>query len=127
MGRKSTIETINNHIWGVPGYVRILPKDYILSISNEKFIFTKEFVNVNAADQMITTISKSGTPQRLILSHSSHIVLNECVDWLIKYGDTCGKLIPEFESKNFSVFDRLEKYRKLQKKKNKRRRKPLYK
>jgi hypothetical protein len=118
-GRKTNIELINDAIW----YKRIIPKDYVMSVSNEKFVFTREFVNVNASNQMVNTISKSQMAKKIILSHSSPKVLNDCVDWLIKYCETFGKLMPDIEIKNVKVFDRIEEYRKKQTKVNKRRRK----
>jgi hypothetical protein len=121
-GRKTNIELINEAIW----YKKIWPKDYVLSVSNEKLVITREFVNVNAADQMVNTISKSMLPKQMILSHASAKVLNECVDWLIKYCDMFKVLMPDIEIKNIKVYDRIEEYRKLQAKVNKKRRKKKY-
>lgn len=119
-GRKTNIELINDAVW----HKKIYPKDYALSISNEKFVFTREFINVGGADQMIAAVSKSSDlPKNLILSHSSAKVLNECVDWLIKYCETFNRLVPPFQATKPKVFDRLEEYRLLQIKQNKKRRK----
>jgi hypothetical protein len=97
-----------------------------MSISNDGFIFTKDFVNIDAADQMINTISKSCTPAKLVLSHTTS-VLHECVDWLIKYCDTFGFLFPEYETEDQEVYDRIEKYKKYQKKRNRGRKNKAYK
>jgi len=122
-GRKTNIELINDCIW----HKRICPKDYVMSVSNEKFVFGKDFVNVNAADQMINTISKSEWPKSILLSHRSRKVLNECVDWLIKFCETFMKLMPDVKVDNALIYDRIEVYRKSQIKYNKKRRKKKYK
>jgi hypothetical protein len=106
--------------------MRIYPKDYVLSVSNDGFVFTKDFVNINAADQMISTISKSHVPVKLMLNHTN-LVLHECVDWFIKYCDTFGLLFPEYETEDQEVYDRIEKYKKHQKKRNKGRKNKAYK
>ena len=118
-GRKTNVELINEAVW----YKRIRPKDYALSVSNQPLVFTEDFINVSAADQMVTAISKTDLPKTVILSHSSAKVLGECVDWIIRYCDLFGRLLPDFQATNSKIFDRLELYRKEQIKINKRRRK----
>ena len=121
-GRKTNIERINEYVWNH----RLVPKDYVLSVSNEKFVFSKDFVNVNAADQMVNTVSKSELPKSILLSHKSSKVLNECVDWLIKFCETFMRLMPDVKVDNALVYDRLEEYRIRQVKFNKKRRKKKY-
>lgn len=119
-GRKTNIELINEAVW----HKNIYPRDYALSISNEKFVFTTDFINVGSADQMIAAVSKSTElPKILILSHNSVSVLNECIDWIIKYCEIFGKLLPPFQATKSKIFDRLEEYRIQQVKQNKKRRK----
>tara|TARA_Y100000310_G_C20441224_1_gene696205 strand:- start:270 stop:650 length:381 start_codon:yes stop_codon:yes gene_type:complete len=122
-GRKTNVEVINDYVWNK----RICPKDYVLSVSKEKLVFTRDFVNVNSADQLVCTISKSVLPQSIILSHPSSKVLNECLDWLIKYCETFMTLMPEVKVTDSKVYDKLEAYQIQQKKYNKKRRKKKYK
>lgn len=118
-GRKTNIELINEYVWNR----KVYPKDYVLSVSREKLVFTESFVNVNSADQVVCAISKSELPKSIILSHSSTKVLNEVVDWLIKYCETFMRLIPEVRVENLVVFDRVETYRGQQLKQNKKKQK----
>ena len=118
-GRKTNIQLINDAVWNKG----IVPKDYALSVSNEPLVFTEDFVNVSAADQMINAISKSRWPRTIILSHTSAKVLGDCVDWLIRYCELFGRLMPEVQATNTKIFDRIEDYQKQQVKVNKRRRK----
>ncbi|MAH50973.1 hypothetical protein CMI37_34470 [Candidatus Pacearchaeota archaeon] len=122
-GRKTNIELINESVWNK----KIIPKEFVLSISNEKFVFNEDFVNVNAADQMVNTISKSEWPKSILLSHKSAKVLTECVDWLIKYCETFMRLMPDVKVDNALIYDRVEAYKKSQVKYNKKRRKKKYK
>ena len=112
---------VNDRVWNR----RVSPKDYTLSVSDDSFVFTKDFVNINAADQMICTISKSCTPSKIKLNHAN-LILNECVDWLIKYCDTFGLLFPQYETEDQEVYDRIEKYKKYQKNQNRGRKKKNY-
>jgi hypothetical protein len=118
---KGSVGLVNDHIWNR----RISPKDYTLSISGDSFVFTKDLVNVNAVDQMINTISKSRTPSKIVLNHTN-LILHECVDWLIKYCDTFGLLFPQYETEDQEVYDRVERYKKYQKNKNRGRKKKNY-
>lgn len=77
-------------------------------------------------DQMVATISKSCTPDKLMLNHEN-LVLHECVDWLIKYCDIFGLLFPQYETEDQEIYDRIETYKKYQKKKNRGRKKKHYK
>ena len=43
---KGSVDLVNHHVWNM----RISPKDYTLSISDDGFVFTKDFVNINAED-----------------------------------------------------------------------------
>ena len=73
--RKGSVSLVNDRVWNM----RICPKSYVLSVSNDDFTFKKDFVNVTATDQMVATISKSCTPDKLMLNHTN-LVLQECVD-----------------------------------------------
>jgi hypothetical protein len=122
-GRKTNIEIINDYVWNK----KVWPKNYVLSVSKEKLVFSVDFINVNAADQMICAISKcTDLPKSILLSHGSPKVLDECVDWLIKYCETFMKLMPDTKVDDPKVFDRIELYKKKQVKFNKRRRKSKY-
>ena len=120
--RKGSVDLVNDRIWNM----RVYPKNYVLSVSNDDFTFKKDFVNVTAMDQMVATISKSCTPSKLKLNHTN-LVLRECVDWLIKYCDTFGLLFPQYETEDQEIYDRIEKYKKYQKNKNRGRKKKHYK
>ena len=115
----SKVPLINHYVW----YLRVCPKDFIMEVSDEDFSFSEDSVVVNAKDEMVNTISKSMTPRRFLLKHPDDSVLRECVDWIIKYCEIFGILLPEFECTNAITYDRLDDYRKMQIKKNKRRRK----
>lgn len=118
---KGSVDLVNHHVWNM----RISPKDYTLSISDDGFVFTKDFVNINAEDQMINTISKSCTPSKIMLNHANS-VLHSCVDWLIKYCDTFGLLFPQYETEDQEIYDRIEVYKKYQKNRNRGRKKKHY-
>ena len=118
---KGSVNLVNDYVWNM----HIIPKEYVLSVSKDNFIFTKGFVNVTAADQMIVTISKSSYPSKLVLNHTS-LVLRECLDWLIKYCDTFGCLFPLYETEDQEAYDRIEKYKKYQKNKNRGRKRKHY-
>ena len=79
-------------------------------------------VVINTKDEMVNAISKTSHPNKVVLNHKSAEVLNECVDWLIKYCEAFNKLLPTFESSNESIFDRLEVYKEEQRTVNKKRR-----
>ena len=119
--KKGSVDLVNDRIWNM----RIYPKHYVLSVSDGGFVFTKDLVNVTAMDQMVATISKSCAPDKLVLNHTN-LVLRECVDWLIKYCDIFGLLFPQYETEDQEIYDRIEKYKKYQKKKNRARKKKLY-
>jgi hypothetical protein len=118
-GRKTNVDLINDYVWNR----KVSPKNYVMSVSREKFVFTTDFVNVNSAEQLICTISKSELPKSILLSHSSPKVLAECVDWLIKFCETFMKRMPEIRVDNPTVFDKVEQYRNKQLKQNKKKQK----
>ena len=123
----SKVPLVNHYIWNL----RVCPKEFVMEVSDENFSFSEDSVVVNAKDEMVNTISKSMTPRRFVLNHPDDSVLKECVDWIIKYCEIFGILLPEFECSNAVIYDRLGDYKKQQEVANKKRRwrkaKPLYK
>ena len=123
----SKVPVINHYVWEL----RVCPKNFVLEVSDEDFMFSEDSVVVNAKDEMVNTISKSMTPRKFVLKHPDDSVLRECVDWIIKYCEILHILLPEFECSNEVVYDRLDDYKKEQELANKKRRwrkaKSLYK